>query len=246
VDTLCPIVVACVLNQSKSHWLLSNALQSTNTMRLKFREKIINPSTLVSLIDDDFGIAFELSLFTSNIKRQVCVVLDSFLPYLRKFGKRKTHNILYLMIDSRFKNLCVVFSFVGQEEDVSIVDEYDRRTLYLMFLKCYHHLHLMIESVGCVNQIGDEDSSLDIFQQIPSTNDPSKELVTKVLLIFKHYQMDLKDIKCLLQWWGKHEAMFFIVGFLPCQILSIVGSQIETKRIFSLVGILTNLRRCRL
>jgi hypothetical protein len=104
----------------------------------------------------------------------------------------------------------------------------------------------MIESVGCVNQIGDEDSSLDIFQQIPSTNDPSKELVTKVLLIFRHYQMDLKDIKCLLQWWGKHEAMFFIVGFLPCQILSIVGSQIETKRIFSLVGILTNLRRCRL
>jgi hypothetical protein len=72
-------VVVCVLNQSKSHWLLSNVLQSTITMRLKFKEKIINPFTLVSLIDDDFGIAFELSLFTSNIKREVCVVLDSFL-----------------------------------------------------------------------------------------------------------------------------------------------------------------------
>jgi hypothetical protein len=40
--------------------------------------------------------------------------------------------------------------------------------------------------------------------------------------------------------------MFPIVGFLAQQILGIVGSQIETKRIFSLVGILTNLRRCHL
>ncbi len=58
--------------------------------------------------------------------------------------------------------------------------------------------------------------------------------------------MDPKDIKCPLQWWGKHEAMFLTIGFLARQILSIVGSQIKTKRIFSLVGILTNLRRCHL
>jgi hypothetical protein len=81
VDALCPIVVACVLNQSKSHWLLSNALQSTNTMCLKFRQKIINPSTLVSLIDDDFGIAFDIFLFVSNIKREVYSVLDSFFSF---------------------------------------------------------------------------------------------------------------------------------------------------------------------
>jgi len=102
----------------------------------------------------------------------------------------------------------------------------------------------MTKSIGCANQRDDKNSSLDIFQQTLSTNDPAKELVTKVLLIFKHYQMDFKDIKCLLQWWGKHEAMFSTVGFLPCQILSIVGSQIETKIIFSLTCILTNLRRC--
>jgi hypothetical protein len=40
--------------------------------------------------------------------------------------------------------------------------------------------------------------------------------------------------------------MFPIVGFFAQQILGIVGSQIEIERIFSLVGILTNLRRCRL
>jgi hypothetical protein len=32
-----------------------------------------------------------------------------------------------------FKNLCLIFSFVGQEKGVSIVDEYDKRILYSMF-----------------------------------------------------------------------------------------------------------------
>jgi len=47
-------------------------------------------------------------------------------------------------------------------------------------------------------------------------------------------------------WCKKHETTFPIVGFLIKDILGIVGSQIETKRNFSLIGILTNLRRCRL
>ncbi len=43
------------------------------------------------------------------------------------------------------------------------MDEYDRRTLYPMLLKYYHHLHPMAEFVECVDQICDEDFSLDIF-----------------------------------------------------------------------------------
>ncbi len=38
--------------------------------------------------------------------------------------------------------------------------------------------------------------------------------------------------------------MFFTVDFCVRQILGIVGSQIETNKIFSLVGILANLRKC--
>ncbi len=38
--------------------------------------------------------------------------------------------------------------------------------------------------------------------------------------------------------------MFPIIGFLACQILSIVGSQIETIRFFPLTCIFTNLNRC--
>jgi hypothetical protein len=68
--------------------------------------------------------------------------------------------------------------------------------------------------------------------------------VKKELLVFWHYLVDVKEIKCPFQWWEKHENMFPTIKFHICQILGIVGSQIETERIFSLVGILINLRRC--
>jgi hypothetical protein len=60
----------------------------------------------------------------------------------------------------------------------------------------------------------------------------TKEIVTRELLDFKRFHVDVKDIKNILQWWEKHESRFHIVGFLAKQILGIVGSQIETKRIF--------------
>jgi hypothetical protein len=63
----------------------------------------------------------------------------------------------------------------------------------------------MTKFVECVDQTNDEDSSLDIFQQIalPSGSERHKY----------HFQ-----------WWGKHGAMFHIVGFLSHQISSIIGS----------------------
>jgi hypothetical protein len=71
-----------------------------------------------------------------------------------------------------------------------------------------------------------------------------KELVNKKFLIFMRFQVDAKDIKCLFQWCEKHESIFFVVGFIAHKILSIVDSQIEFEKIFSLVGILPNIRRC--
>jgi len=53
-------------------------------MCLKFKEEIRNPFARVNLIDDDSKIAFELFLFASNMKREVCNVLDFFLLFLKK------------------------------------------------------------------------------------------------------------------------------------------------------------------
>jgi hypothetical protein len=68
------------------------------------------------------------------------------------------------MLNPIFKSLHIIFSFVGQEEGVCIVNEFDKKTLYLMLLKCYDHLHPMTKFVGYVNQASDGDSSMDNFQ----------------------------------------------------------------------------------
>jgi hypothetical protein len=48
---------------------------------------------------------------------------------------------------------------------------------------------------GVVDQRVEEDRSLDIFEMITSTNEPTLKLVNKKLLILRCYQMDVKDIK---------------------------------------------------
>ncbi len=58
--------------------------------------------------------------------------------------------------------------------------------------------------------------------------------------------MNVKDIRCPLQWWEKHGSMFPIITFCVGQILGMVGSQIEIEIIFSLPRILTSLRTCHL
>jgi hypothetical protein len=43
---------------------------------------------LEDLINDDFVVALELSLLASNIRREVCEVLDGFLPFFKKYEKK--------------------------------------------------------------------------------------------------------------------------------------------------------------
>jgi hypothetical protein len=53
--------------------------------------------------------------------------------------------MLTLMLYSRFKSLKLISSFVGDEHEMSIDQKYDRKSLFLMLLKFYHHLHPLFE-----------------------------------------------------------------------------------------------------
>jgi hypothetical protein len=57
-------------------------------MCLKCCGKVTNPPTSINLIDDDFGIAFELSLFVIHVKKEVCDVLESFLFIYENMKKK--------------------------------------------------------------------------------------------------------------------------------------------------------------
>jgi hypothetical protein len=59
-----------------------------------------------------------------------------------------------------------------------------------------------------------EDNNLDIFEMIIRTSEPMAKLDNIELLVFRRFQMDLKKIKCPLQWWQEHESMFPLLVFL--------------------------------
>ncbi len=96
-------------------------------------------------MEEDFGAALELICLASNIRKEVCGVLDNFLSFLKKFDEWKAHNMLVLMFNPKFKSFHLVFSFIGHDQGVTIVEQYDTMALYPMLMKCYYHLYPSIE-----------------------------------------------------------------------------------------------------
>ncbi len=65
----------------------------------KLKEDVRIVQNLDQFMNDDSTITLELSLFASNIKKEVCSVLDFFRSFLKNYEERKVHNMLYLMLD---------------------------------------------------------------------------------------------------------------------------------------------------
>ncbi len=132
-------------------------------------------------------------------------------------------------VGPRLKTLHLVSSLISHEQGKAIVEEYDIKSLFLMFIRCQFHLHPLAKfENGVVDQSVEKDNNLDIFEMTFNICEPTMNLMNRELLIFKHCQVDVKDIKCPFQWWEKHENMICIVGFYARQILGIVRSQIGT------------------
>ncbi len=118
MDFLFPIVFAYVINQSHEHWLLSDALHAIISMNLKLKGKNQVVFSFENIMDDDSIVVDDLVLLALNFRREVCGVLDSFLSFLTKCENKKTNNMISLMLNPRFKNLGIIFSFVGREQGV--------------------------------------------------------------------------------------------------------------------------------
>jgi len=85
------------------------------------------------------------------------------------------------MLDHRFKTPHFVSSFIGHEQGKTIVEKYNKKSLFFMFLKCHHHLHPLAEfERGVVDQRVEVDKNLDILHTTANTN----ELTTKLIIGF--------------------------------------------------------------
>jgi hypothetical protein len=66
------------------------------------------------------------------------------------------------MFDPRFKTFHLMSSLIGNEQGKAIVEKYDKKFLFFMFLKCYYHLHPLVEiERGVVDQRVEEEFFLN-------------------------------------------------------------------------------------
>jgi hypothetical protein len=170
-------------------------------MSLKFKDKI-NSTTFDNLIvEEDENVIYELSCLTFTSKNEVVQVLVSFLSFKKKNEKKMSHNMFFLMLNPRCKTFLFVSSFIDHEQGKLIVEEYDKNFLFSMFFKCHYHLQVFAESKrGVVDQRVEKDNNMDIFEMIASTSELATKSINRMLFIFRHYQVDVKNIKCPLQW----------------------------------------------
>jgi hypothetical protein len=89
----CLSLIVYVLNQYCGHWLFNDVLHSVISMNLKLKEENKITPSFESLMEVDSIVSNELSLLTSNIKREVINLLDSLLLLLKKYENRKAHNV---------------------------------------------------------------------------------------------------------------------------------------------------------
>jgi hypothetical protein len=73
-------------------------------------------------MEEDVVVVFELDLLASNIQKEVYNVLDVFLSFIKKYDERKTHNMFALMLNMRYKNLGIIFNFLGKEPGINVVE----------------------------------------------------------------------------------------------------------------------------
>jgi hypothetical protein len=56
-----------------------------------------------------------------------------FYFFLKKYEERKVHNIYFLMLDLRFKTLCLMSSLIIYEQGKVIVEKYDK-TIFISYV----------------------------------------------------------------------------------------------------------------
>jgi hypothetical protein len=102
ITSLNLVVITCVLNQSRSHGLLSNVLMTIINLIVAMKSQL---DPLVDGIEtcDQFDV--ELHMFNKNMRQEVVKVIKPFLQFLMAFDSRHVHSMLTLMLDPCYKSL---------------------------------------------------------------------------------------------------------------------------------------------
>ncbi len=159
-------------------------------------------------IQRDFDL--ELPEFKLTMMGQVLNALGPFLAFFESYIIVKAHNMLAIMLDTCFKNMKVIWDFVGDSLALQVVAEYDVKIMYPLLVQAYLHLNLVKAVMKSVVVEDDNFFGQNIFN-----DDAIMSTVRNELHLFHQLNVGPVEIKNLLQWWANHAMQFPHVFFWP-------------------------------
>ncbi len=114
-------------------------------MSLKFKDEIEITTSFDNIMEEDVNVILELPRLAWNLKKEVCWGFGFFHFLVKGYEEKQIYNMFFLILDSRFKILCLVSSLIKYEQRKVIVQNYDTKSLYPMLLNCDKYLHPLVE-----------------------------------------------------------------------------------------------------
>lgn len=243
-DALTPVLQQCVMHQSKGYWLLSDALATALGLCIQLHKEQIEKG-LASPKLEAGNFESELEVLQARMMSEVINVLAPFLSFTVSYSAKHAHNMLALMLDPRYKGLSLVKDYVGRERALQVVSETDTNSLLPCLVTVFKQLNpSSVENAPALSPTSkDSFDENSLFGSTASNDEAIVGHLKAELSLFRRLHIDPKDCENPLAWWKDREVQFPNVGFLARQILGIVGTQVETERIFSVVGLITAVRR---
>jgi hypothetical protein len=148
--------------------------------------------------------------------------------------------MLALMLDPHFKSMQLVTMYLGQENVVALVVEYDDELLLPLVTEVAKLL--MLSSGAKFENLVTQVNSKNLVFTTTMNVDFYRDLVSRELIGYCQYVVDVGNCKCALSWWRKEKNMFPIIALVTQHIFGILANQINIKHIFYVVGIFITLQ----
>ncbi len=138
--------------------------------------------------------------------------------------------MLVLMLDPCFKNMQLVTMYLGQENVVALVAEYDDEIILRLLIKV-RKLLVLSNGAKFENLVTQVNSKNLVFTTIMNVN-TYRDLVSRKLIGYHQYFVDADNYKCALSWWRKQKNKFPTIALVAQHIFDILTSQIDIKHFF--------------
>ncbi len=120
--------------------------------------------------------------------------------------------MLALMLDSHFQNMLLVTMYLGQENVVALIVEYDDELLLTLSIEVVKLL--MLSSGAEFENLATQVKFENLFFTTTTNADTYKALVPRKLVGYHQYLANVDNCKCALSWWHREQNKFQIVALV--------------------------------